>query len=236
MNARAQLLSSNSSQMNLTSSLLTDSSGRQQASAVHIEPGQQGTHQLNRLQRSRAAFASRMLPDHSTQELADVLMQVRARQLQRNTATGSANRCALKVCSSLQSLLSQLVLPHEAAQGRRCLHDKCVGQCMKGIAADHASFGTVSDFLHACCDCKLALSLEYGCGATFAWEVYQTATRSLHQFDNLVPSLHETEHLYSNQLPRSLAHSLGHSLARSLTQPHTFLLCRSFYLTHLRHF
>ncbi len=233
------VLSSNSSQMNLASSLLTDSSGRQQASAVHIEPGQQGTHQLNRLQRSGAAPASRMLFDHSTQDLVDVLMQVRARQLQRNTATGSANRCALKVCSSLQSLLSQLVLPHEAAQGRRCLHDECVGQCMKGIAADHASFGTVSDCLHACCDCKLALSLEYGCGATCAWEVYQTAseiTRSLHQFDNLVPSLHETEHLYSNQLPRCLAHSLGHSLARSLTQPHTFLLCRSFYLTHSRHF
>ncbi|DBA91695.1 TPA: hypothetical protein ACH3X1_003295 [Trebouxia sp. C0004] len=89
--ARAQLLSSSSSQMNLASSLLTDSSGGQQASAVHMQPGLQGINQLTHLLRSGAAPANRMLPDHSTQNPADVLMQVRARQLQRNTATAYAN-------------------------------------------------------------------------------------------------------------------------------------------------
>ncbi|DBB12613.1 TPA: hypothetical protein ACH3X3_005399 [Trebouxia sp. C0006] len=68
MHPRAQLLLNSISQMNLPSSLSTDSSGRQQASAVHqqpeqqgspvrLQPGQQGIHQLTHLWRSGAAPA-----------------------------------------------------------------------------------------------------------------------------------------------------------------------------------
>ena len=113
MHPRAQLRLSSISQMNLPSSLSTDSSGGQQASAVHqqpeqqgspvrLQPGQQGIHQLTHLWRSGAAPAI------------------------HGAAAGSATRCATKVSSSLPC--SQLDLPHEVAQGGCCLDDKCVRQ------------------------------------------------------------------------------------------------------------
>ncbi len=113
MHPRAQLLLNSISQMNLPSSLSTDSSGRQQASAVHqqpeqqgspvrLQPGQQGIHQLTHLWRSGAAPAI------------------------HGIAAGSATRCATKVSSSLPC--PQLDLPHEVAQGGCCLDDKCVRQ------------------------------------------------------------------------------------------------------------
>ena len=145
LNPRAQLLLSNSSQMNLAPNLLPDSSGGQQASPVHLQPGQQASpvhlqpgqqaspvqlqpwqQELTQVWRSGAAPAIHAPPHGTPDGFADFLMRVQAGRLQGAAAAGSANRCAAKVSSSLPC--SQLVLPHEAAWGDCCLHDRCARQ------------------------------------------------------------------------------------------------------------
>jgi len=168
MHPRAQLRLSSISQMNLPSSLSTDSSGGQQASAVHqqpeqqgspvhLQPGQQGTHQLTHLRRSGAAPA---IHDDTPDGFAD-FMQVQAGRLQAGAATGSANRCASNLSSSLPS--SQLVLPHEVAQGGCCLHDKCVTQNSCAVDCDCLHLSPCLLWLQACLESRI--SNEHATGA-----------------------------------------------------------------------